>query len=158
MSTPEHQEILEESTELGAAPADELPAAATPVEGSEPAAAAEQILPISHVVVSIKPIDADASAPRLPTIDASIYCIIVVVSCAKMAGVAKLSTRRACWPRVIGLLLRIMHSSWSFCLFIFINYISSAKLQKKGEMCNHGTVLSVIGIIKTEINVLSLLV
>ena len=39
----------------------------------------------------------------LPTIDASIYCIIVVVSCARIAGVARNITSRACSPSVIGL-------------------------------------------------------
>ena len=61
------------------------------------------MLPSSHIVVSISPIEADACAPMLPTIDASMYCIIVVVSCARIAGVARNITSRACSPSVIGL-------------------------------------------------------
>ena len=40
-----------------------------------PTDAAERIPPKSHVLVDIRPIAADASAPRLPTIEASIYTI-----------------------------------------------------------------------------------
>ena len=69
MSTPEHQEILEESTELGAAPADELPAAATPVEGSEPAAAAE--LPVGTPCPEGKVAEPVVPVPSLD--DASLY-------------------------------------------------------------------------------------
>jgi hypothetical protein len=53
-----------------------------------------QLPPISHVVEETSPIDAVASAPRLPTIPASIYCIAIVVSCARIAGRLKLRTRR----------------------------------------------------------------
>lgn len=90
------------------------------------------MLPISHVVVSTSPMAAEAEAPRLPTIEASIYCIIVVVSWASMAGVARLSTSRACWENVIGAPLRIIARSMSFLLLRFI----IAKLIKKSDIHN----------------------
>jgi hypothetical protein len=49
--------------------------------------------PNSHIVVETIPIDADALAPRLPTIDASIYCIIIMDSWARMAGKLNWATR-----------------------------------------------------------------
>ena len=44
----------------------------------KPVAAEVHIPQKSHVVVDTRPIDAEASAPRLPTIDASIYCMMTV--------------------------------------------------------------------------------
>ena len=61
---------------------------------------AEQMLPISHEVDSVMPMAADASAPMLPTIDASIYCITMEVICAKIAGILKVTTSSSCWAAV----------------------------------------------------------
>ena len=41
---------------------------------------------VAAFVDDTKPIEADAAAPIWPTIAASIYCIRMVVICAKMAG------------------------------------------------------------------------
>ena len=43
----------------------------------------------SHRLLFIRPTDALASAPRRPTIEASIYCITMVDSCAIIAGAAR---------------------------------------------------------------------
>ena len=53
-----------------------------------------QLPPISHVEDETKPIEAVASAPRLPTIPASMYCIAMDVSCARIAGRLMLRTSR----------------------------------------------------------------
>ena len=66
------------------------------------------------------PMEADASAPMLPTIDASMYCIMVVVSCARMAGVLSCSTSRACCPSVMGFFCRMSDSSWSLLSVLLI--------------------------------------
>lgn len=41
----------------------------------------------SQVVVETRPIEAEALAPRLPTIAASIYCITMEDNCATIAGI-----------------------------------------------------------------------
>ncbi len=73
----------------------------------------------SHVVVDTNPMEADASAPRLPTIAASIYCMIMAESWVTMAGTLKAAVRRNCSPKVMGRPSRMRASkpSVSFALF-----------------------------------------
>lgn len=51
-----------------------------------PVAAAAHSPQNSHVVVDTNPMEADAFAPRLPTIEASIYCIAMEDNWAITAG------------------------------------------------------------------------
>ena len=86
-----------------------------------PVAAATQSPQKSHVVVETSPIEADASAPRLPTIAASIYCITMEESWAMTAGTLSCTVRRNCCPNVIGFPSRIIASRpsvFSACIFI----------------------------------------
>ena len=55
----------------------------------------------SHVVVETKPMEAAAFAPRLPTIEASMYCMAMEDTCAMMAGVLRYMVRRSCCFSVI---------------------------------------------------------
>lgn len=50
----------------------------------------------SHRLVDTSPIDAESSAPRRPTIDASIYCIAMLDNCASIAGSESVAVR---WSR-----------------------------------------------------------
>ena len=84
----------------------------------KPVAAATHNPQKSHVVVETKPIAADSSAPRLPTIAASIYCMTMEESCAIIAGTLNCTVRRNCWDRVIGLPSRIMARRASLRIFI----------------------------------------
>ena len=45
--------------------------------------------PASHVEVLTSPIDADASAPRLPAIAESMYCMTIELICASIAGILR---------------------------------------------------------------------
>ena len=53
-----------------------------------------------HRLEFIRPTDAAASAPRRPTIDASIYCMMIVESCAMMAGADSFAVSATCWRRL----------------------------------------------------------
>ena len=66
----------------------------------KPVAAAEQMPENSHVVVDISPMDAEAFAPRLPTMEASMYCMAMDDSCAMMAGPLSRAVSRSCCPHV----------------------------------------------------------
>ena len=61
--------------------------------------------------------DAEASAPSRPTMDASIYCIIIEEICEKIAGTLNVIIMRSCWERVNFSPARSLPSSVS--LFIF---------------------------------------
>lgn len=76
-------------------------------------AAAEHTPPKSHVVVETSPIEADASAPRCPTIAASIYCMTMDESWAITAGTLSNTVSRIRWANVIGLPSRIRASKAS---------------------------------------------
>ena len=52
----------------------------------KPLVAAMPKPPMSHMQVDTRPMDAPAAAPRWPTIEVSMYCIITDDSCARMAG------------------------------------------------------------------------
>ena len=67
-----------------------------------------------HVVVVTSPIDADGPAPRLPTIDASIYCIMIADNCAIMAGILKETASRSCCKRPTGMSLLTISDSVCF--------------------------------------------
>ena len=55
----------------------------------KPVLNAEVRPPKSHVLDATSPMDADASAPSLPTMDASMYSITIEDICAKIAGTLK---------------------------------------------------------------------
>ena len=92
-----------------------------------PVAAAAHNPQKSHVVVETSPMEADASAPRLPTIAASIYCIIMEDNCAMTAGMLSCTVRRSCCPNVIGLPSRLNASNpfvFSACVIIVRSFLS----------------------------------
>ncbi len=62
----------------------------------KPAATAPHTPPKSHVELDTSPIEADAPAPRLPAIEASVYCIITEVTCAIIAGILRKNTSCDC--------------------------------------------------------------
>lgn len=68
----------------------------------KPAAAAEQNPPNIHVHVDIRPTDAAALTPRLPTIAESMNCISTDESCAIIAGKLIMPASLACCPKVIA--------------------------------------------------------
>ena len=70
------------------------------------------------MVDATRPMEADASAPRLPTIAASMYCITMEDSWANIAGKLNLSVRLSLCEKVIGLPSFICDSrrSVSFCM------------------------------------------
>ena len=72
----------------------------------KPVTAETQRPPKSHDELATSPIAADASAPRLPTIAASIYCMIIELISARIAGMLSLTTSIACCLRV------------SFCILV----------------------------------------
>ena len=65
---------------------------------------AEARLPSSHVVVDTRPIEAEQPAPSLPTIDASIYCMIIDDTCARIVGRLSIITSLIFCSNVISLL------------------------------------------------------
>ena len=86
----------------------------------KPMAAAEHSPPNSHVLVDIRPMDADAFAPRLPTIEASMYCMAMDDSCVIMAGMLSSTVRWICSLRVSGLPSRMRASRRSVVPVLFI--------------------------------------
>ena len=56
--------------------------------------------PNSQIVVETSPIEAESSAPRHPTIDASIYCITIDDNCASTAGKLSKNVSLNCCPKV----------------------------------------------------------
>ncbi len=62
----------------------------------KPDATAPHTPPKSHVELDTRPIEADASAPRLPAMEASVYCIITEVTCAIIAGILRKNTSWNC--------------------------------------------------------------
>ena len=56
-----------------------------------PSEAAWASPPMSHPVVSTSPMDAEALAPRCPTIEASMKNITVAEICARMEGILRLT-------------------------------------------------------------------
>ena len=86
---------------------------------------------ISHVEVETRPIEAEASAPTLPTMAASIYCMAIEENCATMAGILSCTTSESCWRNVIVLPSRIIRnrrSTFALCASVAItlqNYATS---------------------------------
>ena len=80
-------------------------------------AAALVMLPISHVVLSIRPIDAEASAPKCPTIAASMKNMSTLVICANIDGMLRLTMSCSFSVIVICAPLRMLASKASV-LFI----------------------------------------
>jgi hypothetical protein len=64
--------------------------------------------PISQVEEDTRPMEAVAAAPRLPTIPASIYCMAIVVSWARIAGRLRDITRRIFSPLLTSFPVRIL--------------------------------------------------
>ena len=58
--------------------------------------------PSSQVEVDTSPMEAEARAPRLPTMAASMYCMAMELIWAKMAGTLRVSTWRNCCRGVSG--------------------------------------------------------
>ncbi len=54
----------------------------------------------SHSEVETSPTDAESSAPRRPTMAASIYCIMILDNWAIMAGHDSLAVSLSCCPKV----------------------------------------------------------
>lgn len=73
----------------------------------EMVAAALSKLPMSQLVDSISPMLAEASAPRCPTMDASMKNIITVEICASMEGILNPTMRLSFSLRAIALPSRI---------------------------------------------------
>ena len=80
----------------------------------------------SQVEAATSPIDAESFAPNCPTIDASIYCIMIDDSCTIIAGILNRAARCNCWERVMVAPFLISDSNMSF-LDSFISIQSSAK-------------------------------
>ena len=76
----------------------------------KPVAEAVQTPQNSHVEVDTSPMDADASAPRLPTMAASIYCITMYETCARTDGMLSLAVSSSCCRRLICLPSRMRAS------------------------------------------------
>lgn len=70
----------------------------------------------SQVVVDTNPIEADALAPRLPTMDASIYCMAMDDNCAIIAGKLNNAVSLSCCLRLMLLPSRIIASKASVLL------------------------------------------
>ena len=68
----------------------------------KPVAQAVVSPPNSHVVVETMPIDAEASAPRLPTMEASMNCIKIDDNWEMMAGILNCTVSMSCCPSDIG--------------------------------------------------------
>ena len=75
-----------------------------------PVVTALQMPPKSHNVVETSPIDAESSAPRLPTMEASMYCMMMLESCAMMAGTLSEAVSSSCCRSVMGLPSRMRAS------------------------------------------------
>ena len=75
-----------------------------------------QLPPISQVVDETRPMEAVASAPMLPTMPASMYCIAMDVSCARIAGRLMPRTRRIFSALLTSFLLSITSMLLSFIL------------------------------------------
>ena len=73
-------------------------------------------LPMSHAVDSISPMLAEASAPKCPTMPASMKNIITVVICANIDGTLKLTMSRSFSPCVMGNPLRMLANNLSLLL------------------------------------------
>lgn len=69
----------------------------------KPVEQAEHKPPKSHVVVVTNPMEAEASAPRLPTIEASIYCMTMEENWATTAGTLNHAASSSLSRRVISL-------------------------------------------------------
>ncbi len=69
----------------------------------KPVAAAAHSPQNNHVVVDTSPIEAEAFAPKLPTIDASTYCMAIEDNCAIIAGTLRYAVNSNCCFSVIFL-------------------------------------------------------
>ena len=92
----------------------------------KPAVAALQMPLKSHSDAATKPIEAESLAPNCPTIDASIYCMMIDESCTIMAGTLNRAARWSCCVRVTGVPFLIFANNMSF----FDSFISAAKFAK----------------------------
>ena len=97
----------------------------------KPIEAAAVTLPNSHVVLSTKPIEADASVPKWPTMEASIKNINTVVICARIDGILNSTIKLSFSPRVNVLFSRIFANKASLFLLENIPLYSRTKIQIK---------------------------
>ena len=86
---------------------------------------------INHVVLSTKPIEADASVPKWPTMEASIKNINTVVICARIDGILNSTIKLSFSPRVNVLFSRIFANKASLFLLENIPLYSRTKIQIK---------------------------
>lgn len=103
----------------------------------KPIDAALVILPNSHVDDSTRPMDADACAPRRPTIEASIKNIITLVICARMDGMLNPIIRFSFSLPVIGLPSRIAASNMSVFLMFNVFLFECAKVRQKRQTAKY---------------------
>lgn len=68
----------------------------------KPVAREMHMPPSSQVEVDTRPMEAEALAPRLPTMAASMYCMAMELICARMAGTLSVSTCTNCSLQVSG--------------------------------------------------------
>ena len=89
----------------------------------KPVAKALSRLPISQVVDSMSPMLAEASAPKCPTIEASIKNIMTVEICASMEGILKPTMRFSFSPRCMERPARIDSIRYSVFLLYNIMFV-----------------------------------
>ena len=90
-----------------------------------PTEAAERMPPNSQVLVDMSPIAADASAPRLPTMEASIYTITIYESWASMEGILSRTIKASRCLHDNDLPLRTISSNIAS---VFIYYLNRSAL------------------------------
>lgn len=86
------------------------------------------MLPSSHEEDSTKPIDADACAPKEPTIDASMKNISTLVTYANIEGILNPIIRLSFSAPVMDFPSRICVNNLSLLLLENIYYVNGAKL------------------------------
>ena len=66
----------------------------------KPTTSARHNPPNSHVLEATRPMEAEASRPNCPTMEASMYCITMEEIWARMAGILSCSVSLVCCRRV----------------------------------------------------------
>ena len=96
----------------------------------KPVQQARRSPPKSQVLEATRPMDADAEAPRLPTIEESMYSMTTSVICARIAGMESCMIRRSCSPPVRGSPFR-RRSSSRFCFMFEYPFCHRPKPERK---------------------------
>lgn len=93
---------------------------------------------MSHVALAIRPTDALGLAPKLPSIEASIYCMSIDESCAKIAGRDNWAVSASCCLVVKLSPSRIRESSfWVFGSNFKIRSVSVCEVLKNIAFSAH---------------------